>query len=70
MPGARKMELSLMKNKKINQQSTYQRGDLVILPELTNQILKGEVDFAEANLLVDKTVAIVDEVILRIGYGK
>lgn len=59
-----------MKNKKINQQSTYQRGDLVILPELTNQILKGEMDFAEANLLVDKTVEIVDEAILRVGYGK
>lgn len=59
-----------MNNEKNNQQSTYQRGDLVILPELTNQILKGEVDFAEANLLVDKTVEIVDEAILRVGYGK
>lgn len=70
MRGAHKMELCLMKNKKINQQSTYQHGDLVILPELTNQILKCEVDFSEANLLVDKTVEIVDEAILRIGYGE
>lgn len=59
-----------MTNKKPKQQPAYQHGDLVILPELTNQILKGEVNFAEANLLVDKTVEIVDEAILRIGYGK
>ncbi len=59
-----------MNSKKPKHQTAYQHGDLVILPELTNQILKGEVDFAEANLLVDKTAEIVDEAILRIGYGK
>jgi hypothetical protein len=55
---------------KYNLPFEYRYGDLVILPELTHQILKGEIDFAEANLLVDQTVAIVDEAILRIGYGK
>lgn len=59
-----------MNSEKNNRQSTYQRGDLVILPELTNQILNGEVDFTAASLLVDKTVEVVDEAILRIGYGE
>ncbi len=54
-----------MSGKKISNFHKYRQGDLLISLELSNEIMDGNLDYTLAKYLVDETVKIVDDAILR-----
>lgn len=59
-----------MNPNKFNLPFEYCHGEIVIHEEIAYQIVNQQLDYEFIKSFVDQTVAIVDEAILRIGYGK
>lgn len=55
---------------KYNLPFEYRFNDLVIKNEIVKSILAGVIDYEFANSLVNETVKIVDDAVMKAGYGK
>lgn len=59
-----------MNPNKFNLPFEYCYGEIVIHEEIAHQVITFQLDYEFVNSFIDDTVRIVDEAILRIGYGK